>query len=323
MNPELMIATVFAGVAIGIFCVGRLMMGVRNELPGTGPRRPLALGNLTLGLAGVIPTGETKRDKLKNILVKAGYYGRYAVDEFLALRNAAMVAWLIGIALIVATLVKPDQDLLPIGIVTLVGLLVLYSLPMITITLQSRRRVDQIKHALPDALDLINMMVTGGLPLAQAIKRASGELKSSHPQVACEMAIINHQASAGSLRQALEQFGLRIDEPEVVSLSTLVQHADQLGGNIAGAFADFSDSIRRSRRQRAEERGNKASIKLLFPVIFFLAPPIYILLLGPAMLEMRDFVVRQNQAGGVLDQSSRVEMTQQLNDSRDSVENAP
>ena len=101
---------------------------------------------------------------------------------------------------------------------------------------------------------------------------------------------------------ALKQFADRINEPEVISLATIVRHADRLGGKVTSAFQDYADSIRRTRRQRAEERGNKASVKLLFPIIVFLAPSLYVLLLGPAALELRNFMVDQNRSGGVLTQ---------------------
>ena len=91
--------------------------------------------------------------------------------------------------------------------------------------------------------------------------------------------------------------------PDVAALSAMVQHAEKLGGQVAGAFREFSDGIRRSRRQQAEEQGNKASIKLLFPIVFFLAPPIYVLLLGPAMIELKNFVQEGNKPGGALSQT--------------------
>ena len=69
---------------------------------------------------------------------------------------------------------------------------------------------------------------------------------------------------------------------------------------VAVALRDYSDSIRRGFRQRAEEKGNKNSVKLLLPVVLCLAPPVYILLLAPAVLELRDFIIRENKPGGVL-----------------------
>ncbi len=321
MTPELMIIATFLVVAVAIFCIGRLLMGTRNE-PEVGRPRPLALGRLTLSFAHVIPTSKQKREKLRGQLVKAGYYGRHAVDEFLSVRNAAIIAWITLILCYVAFIMNPLQDLQPAIIAAVVGFIVVFSLPTVFLGSQSRNRIGRIKHALPDALDMVNMLVVGGLPLNRAIERVSHEMNSSHPDIACELAIINHQASAGSLNQALEQFGTRVDEPDVVALATLVQHADQLGGNVSGAFQDYADGVRRARRQRAEERGNKATVKLLFPVIFFLTPPIYILLLGPAVLEMRDFLVRQNQVGGVLNQDSQISATRQVESARQSGDQA-
>jgi len=76
---------------------------------------------------------------------------------------------------------------------------------------------------------------------------------------------------------------------------------------VAAAFREFADSVRRTRRQRAEEQGNKASVKLLFPVVLCLAPPIYILLLGPATLELKNFMNRENMPGGVLATSTSID----------------
>jgi hypothetical protein len=73
-----------------------------------------------------------------------------------------------------------------------------------------------------------------------------------------------------------------------------------LGTNVATAVREFADSLRRGARFRAEERANKASIKLLFPVILCLAPPVYILLCGPSVLQLREFLINENRPGGML-----------------------
>lgn len=99
------------------------------------------------------------------------------------------------------------------------------------------------------------------------------------------------------------QFAKRVNVPDVTVLATMVRHAEKLGGSISGAFREFADSIRRTRRQLAEERGNKASVKLMFPTILCLTPPVYILLLGPAVIDIKNFIQRETRQGGVLDQS--------------------
>lgn len=306
MYFALLTTGVFLGITLLIYMVGRILFGIgRNDVDAAlGSRRPLTLGALTEAFAGVIPTFRKRRESLQSDLSKAGFHHRKALAEFLGMRHAATIGWLIFIATAIVLLAKPGENhSIRFAILGGVVLILIYAIPQLVLTSLAGARTSRIQYALPDALDMINMMVTGGLPLRRAIERVSAELKSTHPDLACELAIVDHQTQAGSLEQALREFAKRIDAPDVVALAAMVEHADRLGGNVAGALRDFSDSIRRARRQRAEERGNKAAVKLLFPMVLFLTPPIYILLLGPAVLELRSFMVRENQPGGVLTQS--------------------
>lgn len=306
MSLTLVTTGVFLAISLLIFVVGRLLIGGgRNRhADAVGSRRPLVLGPLTVAFASMVPISPSKRQKLKSELIRAGYYHRKAIEEYLGMRNAAIVAWLLFIGVALAAFAQPGDDpTVPILIGGGIVLGLIYGLPRLVLGSQARNRTSRIQHALPDALDMITMTVSGGLPMQKALEQVTGELKTTHPDLACELAIIDHQARAGSLQQALRQFAERIDVPEIVSLSALVRHSERLGGNVGTAFRDYADGIRRARRMRAEERGNKASVKLLFPVVLCLAPPIYILLLGPAALELRSFVLRENQPGGVLDPS--------------------
>ena len=141
----------------------------------------------------------------------------------------------------------------------------------------------------------------------RSLERVGEELAVAHPDLSCELKIIHAQTEAGSLEQALGQFAQRLELPDVIALASLVKNAARLGGNTASAFREYADTVRQSRRQRAEERGNKKQIKLLFPVVLCLAPPVYIMLLGPAVVELRNFLIRENQPGGVLSPSVNIE----------------
>ncbi len=305
MYAALLTSGTFFGVSLLLYLAGRMLIGGgRNAVEAIGSKRPLALGGLTHAFAYIVPLGKKSRESLTQELLRAGYHHRYALEEFLGMRNAAITAWLIFCAAALVALVGPGPDyklhFLGLGGAVLV---LIFAIPKLVLSSQATQRVQKIQYALPDALDMINMMVTAGLPVRRAIFRVMQELKTTHPALACELAIVDHHTSAGSLQQALQQFARRIDVPDVIALASMVEHADRLGGNIAGAFSDFADGIRRTRRQRADERGNKASVKVLFPIVLFLAPPIYILLLGPAVLELRSFLIRENQPGGALSQS--------------------
>ena len=102
------------------------------------------------------------------------------------------------------------------------------------------------------------------------------------------------------MASALRQFANRMDTPDINALATLVGQTERMGSHVATAICDYSDSVRRVRRQRAEEEASKTSIRMLFPVILCLAPPIYILLMGPPLLQLRNFIVKARVPGGVL-----------------------
>ena len=95
-----------------------------------------------------------------------------------------------------------------------------------------------------------------------------------------------------------------MNAPDVNALASLVTQTERTGTNVAVAVTEFADSIRRQFRQRAEERANKTSIRMLFPVVLCLSPPVLILLLGPPTLQLREFLQNSRKPGGVLDSSS-------------------
>ena len=305
---SLLVMGTFIAIALLILMLGRLLIGWgRNRLPESeqiGRRRPLAFGPLTAALAGVFPISDKKRESLRKDLVAAGYYHRQALDEFLSIRNAAATAWLIFTGCAVVVLADPQENLTAqLLIVAGVILGSLIAIPRIVVSSQAEARRNRIRYALPDTLDMINMIVTGGLTLPQAIQRVQRELRRAHPDMACELSLIELQAETGSLDQALRQFAARVNISDVTVLATMVRHAELLGGSVSTAFREFSDGIRRTRRQLAEERGSKAAVKLLFPTVLCLTPPIYILLLGPAAVEMKNFIQKENRSGGILNQS--------------------
>ncbi len=144
--------------------------------------------------------------------------------------------------------------------------------------------------------------MTGGLGVNRSLERTASELAHAHPDLAQELSIVHHQTQVSSFAKSMQGFATRMDDPEITGLSTLVQHNERLGSSIGDALVEYADGIRLARRQRAEETGNKRNILLLFPVILLLAPPIYILLLGPSMLELRDFMNRERRENGAFRQ---------------------
>jgi len=293
----------FAGISLLVFMFGWALVSLSRR---NGPvSRRLVFGRLTDPLSKLIPQTKSSADRLTQELRKAGKYHPKARQEFLAVRNVMTLgcitltwAWLMLNAEPGSTMLVPI--LLAGGIATLMA----YSLQFLFLEWFAAGRVQRIQSGLPDALDIITMCLTGGQPLQRALQTVGKEIRPIHPDLATEFDIIYTQTETGSLDQALTQFSQRIDVPEVRSLTTIVHQTQSLGANVSGALRDFGDEIRRAHRQRAEERGNKTSVKLLFPIALCLTPPVYILLLGPALLEIKEFVERENQPGGVLQQDT-------------------
>ena len=145
------------------------------------------------------------------------------------------------------------------------------------------------------------MGLAGGLPLRSALERVSEEIVLFHPDIAVEFEIIRRHADADTMAGALRQFAARIDSPDVNALAALVAQSDRLGTHAGVAVTEYADSVRLASRQRAQERASKTSIRLLFPVVLCLAPPIYILLMGPPILQLRNFIIEGHRPGGILE----------------------
>ncbi|MFK7778930.1 MAG: type II secretion system F family protein [Gimesia sp.] len=259
------------------------------------------VGVFSRGLAGLIPQTAVVIAKIELDLKRAGYYKSTALVEYLATRNLLVVLVLIGTG-IGCVLADPGSKFPEIILV--VGLLVAgsgYGLPRFVLHSQANRRVHRIQKGLPDALDLVMMCLTGGVPLRTALKRVTEEVSFSHPDIAVEFEIIRRHADANSMADALKQFAKRIDAPDVNALSSMISQTERLGTNVSTALIDFADGVRRKYRQRAEEHASKTSIKLLFPIIFCMAPPIYILFFAPAILELRNFLIQEHRPGGILE----------------------
>eukprot|EP00913_Durusdinium_trenchii_P028283 g26511.t1 len=168
---------------------------------------------------------------------------------------------------------------------------------------RANARVARIERGLPDALDIIQMCLTGGLPLSDALARVAEEIRYTHPDVAVEFEIIRRQADAGSMAKALRNFAERIDAPDIRALAALVTQTERMGTEVSVAISEFGDRMRLSYRQRAEERASRASVLLLFPVILCLVPPLLIAIAGPPVLKLRNFLIEANEPGGTLDPS--------------------
>ena len=261
-------------------------------------------GRLRRALADVLPQPSTEIQRVEQDLKRAGFYGSNAIVEFRSTRNL-LVLTVVVIGFAAAIAATPGTDLpRNLLIVTTIAASVAYVSPRFLLHIQATRRLDGVQRGLPDALDIIHMCLTGGMALRDCLTRVAGEVETFHPDVAVELEVVRRHAEMDSMGKALREFARRMNTPDVNALASLVTQTERTGTNVASAVTEFADSIRRQFRQRAEERASKTSIRMLFPVILCLSPPVLILLLGPPALELRHFMQNSRKPGGVLDSSS-------------------
>ncbi len=282
---------IFLSVVFVFMSIGFAIRPARKEMDRMiGP--PKSFGWLNRPLANVIPTSQSKRTRLYRELLMSGRYHSTAVENFLALRNVGVMGVLFGFAVVlVSGMVEEFEKQAFIGAGSM--LIVAYGLPRIVLSSRASRRVQEIEHAFPDLLDMISMSIECGIPIEQSLARVAAEFSDTHPSVSREMEIVARQAQTGSFDLALQALGERIDVPDVVACATMLRQGKRLGVKISDAMRQSADRMRDVRRQRAEQAGNLASIKLLLPVVLCLAPPIFILLIGPAVLDFREFIQRE------------------------------
>ncbi|HSL93748.1 MAG TPA: type II secretion system F family protein [Bacillota bacterium] len=157
-------------------------------------------------------------------------------------------------------------------------------LPELLLRQHVRRRQQEISRALPDVLDLLTVSVKAGLGFDSALRKVTEKMKGALPD---ELQKVLHEIRMGvprheALRSMSERTGV---ESLKAFVSTIIQ-ADQLGVSITNVLSLQSESLRDKRRQIAEEAAMKAPVKMLFPMILFIFPTIFIVLLGPVVLQL-------------------------------------
>ena len=160
---------------------------------------------------------------------------------------------------------------------------VAFYIPEIVLWFFKKSRQDNIFFGLPDALDLMVVCVEAGLGLDQAMRKVSEEMKKTYAVIAEEFSLCNLQLQMGRARNdVLHELGARTGVDDLKALAAILIQADKFGSSVAQALRVQSDSMRTRRRQMAEEKAAKTAVKLIFPLVLFIFPAIFIVLVGPA-----------------------------------------
>ncbi|MFV2067483.1 MAG: type II secretion system F family protein [Pirellulales bacterium] len=230
------------------------------------------------------PKSEAEIGKLKLRLVNAGFRTDFAPSAYL---GAKLVMLLVGLSLGGGgvLLTKGATREAAIYIVAIAG--IMFYLPDVILYLVKRNRQQKIFLALPDALDLMVVCVEAGLGLDQAMRKVSDEMKKTYRVLADEFGLCNFQLQMGRSRvEVLQELGYRTGVDDLRSLAAILIQADKFGSSIAQALRVQSDAMRVRRRQLAEEKAAKTAVKLIFPLVLFIFPAIFVVLVGPAAITM-------------------------------------
>ncbi|MCH1439136.1 MAG: type II secretion system F family protein [Rubripirellula sp.] len=242
------------------------------------------LERATQPLAETVSGDEKSMGQLREKLVNAGFRRESAPVIF---KGVQLI--LTGVGLLVGGAFGMVADGLSQGLVlkAAAGIVIGFIIPKLILDHLVKRRKEKIFLGMPDALDLMVVCVEAGLGMDQALRKVAGEMSKSHLEIGEEFSIANQQLQFGKSRtEVLKALGFRSGIDDLKQLTAILIQADRFGSSIAGALRVQSDSMRVKRRQIAEEKAAKTAVKMIFPLVLFIFPGIFVVLVGPAGINM-------------------------------------
>ncbi|MFO0848901.1 MAG: type II secretion system F family protein [Gemmataceae bacterium] len=235
--------------------------------------------------AGMEPQSDLEKNALRVTLANAGFRSESAPAVYQGLR----VASILGFLALGAVLFLFQEGFTFDAGWKAVGLgCVGFYLPKLVLGHLKATRQKEIFLTLPDALDLLVVCVESGLGLDAGLRKVTDEMKTTAKVMCEELALANLQLQMGRpRREVLHDLGVRTGVDDVKALAAILIQADRFGSSIAQALRVQSDSMRTRRRQIAEEKAAKTAVKLIFPLVLFIFPAIFVVLCGPAAIQIQ------------------------------------
>lgn len=243
----------------------------------------------------MMPRTEMEQSKLRQELAMAGFRSENAPKVFMGIRTLSVAIAAIVLLFIILPMNAPEGDLFnfyaaiqnaPVSIL-LTLLLGMFGPSFVLMYLRSKRQ-ESIFLTLPDVLDLMVVCVESGLGLDAAMRKVCEEMREHAPIIVEEFNIANFQLQMGRTRRdVLHDLGVRTGVDDMKSLAAILVQADRFGSSVGQALRVQSDSMRVRRRQIAEEKAAKTAVKLIFPLVLFIFPGIFVVLAGPAAIQVQ------------------------------------
>lgn len=248
------------------------------------PRRKAGGGflNSFLYFISLIPGGEEWMRDTEKELAQAGIRNRKALARY-AIGQLIFAMLLLGGMLY---LQRDNPGSNKFGGIMAAGLLGYLLPPQVLHRLVKRYR-QKLQEALPDTVDLLGIVLGTGLALDQALTRVSEEMQHIYPELAAEFFTVVMQVKAGQDRsKAFQQLVRRTGIEDIKSLSAMIVQSERFGTSLSHALKVYADSLRTRRRLRSEAAVAKAGIKMLFPIILFILPVLFVITLVPGVLSV-------------------------------------
>lgn len=263
---------------------GRLDEDVNDKQRKKNEALAAVLEKATSPLADTVSGNEKEMGQVREKLVNAGFRRESAPVIYKGLQLI-----LAGVGLFIGGVFGMISDGLTQGLLMKAagGIVVGFMLPKLLLDQLAKRRREKVFLGLPDALDLMVVCVEAGLGMDQALRKVAEEMLKSHKEIGEEFSIANQQLQFGRTRaEVLQALGFRSGVDDLKQLASILIQADKFGSSVATALRVQSDSMRTKRRQIAEEKAAKTAVKMIFPLVMFIFPGIFVVLVGPAGINM-------------------------------------
>ncbi len=239
------------------------------------------------------PVAGAERHRLQTKLIQAGLYGSRAMTWYLGVKVMLMFGPVaVGLAIGLTQVVPLSRGILYGTLASGLGLV----LPSMWLRRRKSARQLMNRRAIPEFLDVIVICLDAGLSFQAALLRVQAELAAAFPVFTFELNIVLHEVQLGmSTGDALQRFGERSDMEEVKNLAGVVIQSELYGASLTKALHTHAKALRVKRTQAAEEKGQKASVKILFPTILCIFPAIFIVIIGPAMIQIYAMMAKMKQ----------------------------
>lgn len=256
--------------------------GKRGNLSSVFQQTGVALGGVVEQFERLLPKSQAEVSIAQQRLIRAGYRRDSALKNFYGAK--VLVPLILCVVVTVSGLGRSSPFL-----IYLLTLGLGFLLPDFWLGRQITKRQAAIRRGLPDVLDLLVICIEAGQSLDQATKRTAEELRLAQPAITDELSIVVLEQRAGRARtDAWKNFAERTGVDSVRNLVSVLVQSEQFGTSAAKTLRIHSDTLRTQRRQKVEEQAAKTTIKLVFPLVFFIFPSLFLVTLGPALIIMSE-----------------------------------